>query len=97
MILVSAEYSAVATLAVRLTCCDSSVGFSVSNHSLFEEGVGEETPPSVGLSDKLLRPPRVPYYIYGIQHGYLLACFSLLLSLPESNMWVCDIKEVTKR
>ena len=50
MILVSAEYSAVATLAVRLTCCDPSVGFSVSNHSLFEEGVGEETPPSVCLS-----------------------------------------------
>ena len=38
MILVSAEYSAVATLAVRLTCCGSSCGLPVSNHSLFEEG-----------------------------------------------------------
>ena len=47
MNVVSAEYSAVATLAVRLTCCGSSVVFSVSNHSLFEEGVGEETPQSV--------------------------------------------------
>ena len=47
MNVVSAEYSAVATLAVRLTCCDSSVGFSVSSHSIFGEGVGEETPPSV--------------------------------------------------
>ena len=47
MNVVSAEYSAVATLAVRLTCCGSSCGLPVSNHSLFEEGVGEETPPSV--------------------------------------------------
>ena len=50
--------------------------------------MGEETPPSV-------LPVRIRFYVHlacriiynEIQHGYLLACFSLLLCLPECNMW----------